>query len=149
MDSESKEKFDKTAGLVDLIRNIRKMIRMHFMKKMREHEFDITIEMLEILSILWQKDNINQQEIVDRTNRNKASITSLIDNLAARSLVQRNPDPTDRRNNLIALTKEGQTYQKKLMPVRKEIYEFFDVLSEEELDSLTQTLHKLYKKMGE
>jgi len=28
---------------------------------MKEHSIDLTIEMLEVLHILWDKDNINQQ----------------------------------------------------------------------------------------
>ncbi|MPS74993.1 MAG: MarR family transcriptional regulator [Chryseobacterium sp.] len=104
------------------MRDIRKAVRTQFMKKMKDHDLDLTIEMLEVLYILWDKDNVNQQEIVDKTNRNKASITSLIDNMNARGLVQRNPDPQDRRNKLISLTEEGEDYQKRLIPLLEEVY---------------------------
>lgn len=150
MKLEKKKDLTRIAELMDIIRDVRKVMRSHFMKKMKEHHFDVTIEMLEVLYILWSKDNINQQEIVDKTNRNKASITSLIDNLTARALVQRNPDPTDRRNNLIALTKEGKNYQEKLIPILEEVYQSFQAdITSEELENTINVLQKINKKMME
>ncbi|SEM45842.1 DNA-binding transcriptional regulator, MarR family [Chryseobacterium taichungense] len=150
MKFEKEKDLARISELMDIIRNVRKAMRSHFMKKMKEHQFDVTIEMLEVLYILWSKDNINQQEIVDKTNRNKASITSLIDNMTARMLVQRIPDPTDRRNNLIALTKEGRNYQEKLIPLLKEVYQSFQMdISSEELENTINVLQKINIKMME
>lgn len=138
----------KIKALMDVIRDIRKGSRQHFMQKMKALDFDITIEMLEVLNILWNKDNINQQEIVEKTNRNKASLTSLIDNMTARGLVKRNPDPLDRRNNLIALTKEGEEYQYKIMPALAKIYRTFGAgLSVDELETTHRVLRKIYAQM--
>ncbi|MFT3901890.1 MAG: MarR family transcriptional regulator [Niabella sp.] len=150
MKVEKAENLTRIARLMDTIRDIRKAMRSHFMKKMKGHHIDVTIEMLEVLYILWDKDNINQQEIVDKTNRNRASITSLIDNMAVRGLVQRKPDPTDRRVNLIALTKEGEGYRKKLTPLLEEVYGAFQAdISPEELENTINVLHKIYHKMIE
>ena len=137
-------------SLIDTIRDIRKVVRNHFSKKMKEHHIDVTIEMLEVLHILWEKDNIKQQDIVDKTNRNKASITSLIDNMTARGLVQRNPDPNDRRNNLVALTSEGEAYQQKLIPILKEMYISFQTdVTDEELERTTVVLKKVFDTIRE
>jgi len=140
----------KIIKLLDTIRDIRKVMRTHFQKKMKEHDIDVTIEMLEVLYILWAKDSINQQEIVDKTNRNKASITSLIDNMTRRKLVQRNADPNDRRNNLVALTPEGEKYQKKLKPLLEEFYTSFQVdISSKDMHSTLSVLEKIYQKLTE
>ncbi|MHA6697479.1 MarR family winged helix-turn-helix transcriptional regulator [Chryseobacterium sp. A301] len=137
-------------SLMDTVREIRKVVRSHFAHKMKEQNIDITIEMLEVLSILWRKEGINQQEIVEKTNRNKASITSLIDNMTTRGLVRRDSDPLDRRSNLIYLTKEGVQYQEKLKPLLEEIYESFQ--SDIDYDQLVETnrvLEKIYQKILE
>ena len=140
----------RISQLMEVTRDIRKGARQHFMKKMKEHKIDVTIEMLEVLYVLWKKDNINQQVIVSETNRNKASLTSLIDNLTSRGLVQRNPDPTDRRNNLIALTKEGEKYQEKLMPIMAEVYQSLQSdISSQELETAIAVLQKVNQKMVE
>ena len=140
----------RISQLMEVTRDIRKGARQYFMKKMKEHKIDITIEMLEVLYVLWKKDNINQQVIVSETNRNKASITSLVDNMTSRGLVQRNSDPTDRRNNLIALTKEGEKYQEKLMPIMAEVYQSFQGdVSSQELEQAIAVLQKVNQKIAE
>lgn len=140
----------RISELMEVTRDIGKGARQHFMKKMKEHKIDVTIEMLEVLYVLWKEDNINQQVIVNKTNRNKASLTSLIDNLTVRGLVQRNPDPTDRRNNLIALTKEGEKYQEKLMPIMAEVYQSLQSdISSQELETAIAVLQKVNQKMVE
>lgn len=140
----------RISQLMEVTRDIRKGARQHFMKKMKEHKIDVTIEMLEVLYVLWKKDNINQQVIVSETNRNKASLTSLIDNLTSRGLVQRNSDPTDRRNNLIALTKEGEKYQEKLMPIMAEVNQSLQSdISSQELETAIAVLQKVNQKMVE
>jgi len=140
----------RISQLMEVTRDIRKGARQYFMKKMKEHKIDITIEMLEVLYVLWKKDNINQQVIVSETNRNKASLTSLIDNMTSRGLVQRNSDPTDRRNNLIALTKEGEKYQEKLMPIMAEVYQSFQGdVSSQELEQAIAVLQKVNQKIAE
>ena len=146
---ESKE-LAKMVQFMDTLRDIRKVMIVHFTRKMKEHNLDITLEMLEVLFILWEKDNINQQEIVDKTSRKKASLTSLIDNLANRGLVERKQDPGDRRNNLIVLTPEGEAYQEKLIPLMAEVYQSVNVdISDEEFVEVQDILQRLYQKIKE
>ncbi|WP_090705253.1 MarR family winged helix-turn-helix transcriptional regulator [Daejeonella rubra] len=138
----------KMVQFMDTLRDIRKVMINHFTRKVKEHNLEVTIEMLEVLYVLWQQDNINQKEIAEKTSRNKASITSLIDNLAARDLVTRTQDPTDRRNNLIALTAEGEAYQEKLIPPLEEMYESIKIdISVKELENTTNILQKVYQKI--
>ena len=147
MNLQQNSKYDKIAHLIDCVRDIRKLARHNFMKKMKEHDIDVTIEMIEVLEILWQKDNINQQEIVDKTNRNRASITSLIDNMTTRGLVQRKADPNDRRVNLIALTADGINFKALISPLLEELYEALMVIPLEDIEEASRTLEKIYNKM--
>lgn len=124
-------------------------MRYYFIKKMNECDVNITIEMLDVLYILWERDHVSQQEIADKTNRNKASLTSLIDNMIARGLILKHSDPNDRRINLIALTKEGDRYQQELLPVLAGIYDTFQAdVSLEELENATEILKKIYKRIA-
>lgn len=147
-------KIEETEGLanmvkfMDTLRDIRKVMINLFLLKVKEHNFDVTIEMLEVLYFLWKKDYTNQQEIAEKTNRNKASLTSLIDNLTSRGLVTRKQNPDDRRNNLIILTKEGIAYRAKLMPIFEEVYASLNAaISSQELESTNQVLQKIYQKI--
>jgi len=96
--------------------------KAHLRTKFREHELDITFEMLQILIKLWDKDGINQQELANYTVKDKASLTYLIDNLSKRNLVERVEDSSDRRNKLIVLKPEGRKLKNLIMPWIDEMY---------------------------
>jgi len=91
--------------------------------KLKEHDAGLTFEMLQVMSCLWNKDSINQQEIANITVKDKASMTYLIDNLAKRGLVTRLEDINDRRNKLILLTEKGKLLKKKIQPVIDKMHE--------------------------
>jgi DNA-binding MarR family transcriptional regulator len=92
-------------------------------QKFKAHNIDITFEMLQVLRFLWQKNSVNQQEIADAINKDKASLTYLIDNLVRRNLVQRTEDGKDRRNKIITLTKEGEDLEGLILPWLEEMYQ--------------------------
>lgn len=54
--------------------------------------------------------------IAERLIVTTASVTSLLDTLSARGLVERNPDPQDRRKVLVTLTEEGQALVDEFLP---------------------------------
>ena len=69
-------------------------------KNFRSAGLEITIEQWSVLYHLWKEDGLSQQELCNRTFRDKPSITRLIDNLEKQKLVKRVASPTDRRINL-------------------------------------------------
>src|ERR1043166_8269350 len=71
--------------------------------KLKASSIDLTFEMLQVLLLLWKKDDVNQQELANLLHKDKASLTYLIDNLSKRKLVRRSEDPDDRRNKRITL----------------------------------------------
>lgn len=98
-------------------------LRRNIHEKIKKHNLDITFELLEIMSLLWRNDGINQQEMADIVIKDKSSMTYLVDNLVKRNLVTRVEDENDRRNKLIFLTAEGKLLRKKLYPWVIELYQ--------------------------
>ena len=80
-------------------------------KNFRNAGLEITIEQWSVLYHLWREDKLSQQELCNRTFRDKPSITRLIDNLEKQKLVKRIASPTDRRINLVALTDAARDLQ--------------------------------------
>ncbi|RAI97548.1 DNA-binding MarR family transcriptional regulator [Chitinophaga skermanii] len=145
MNFNKQNELDKFVELIDIIQGIRTAMRKHLRHKIKQHHFDITFEMLEVMIELWKRDKINQQELADILRRNKATLTSLIDNLSARHLVERLPDPRDRRINLVALTQPGIDYRAQIMPLMHDFYETFMAdFSMTQLEIMTTDLGKLY-----
>lgn len=80
-------------------------------KNFRNAGLEITIEQWSVLYHLWKEDGLSQQELCNRTFRDKLSITRLIDNLEKQQLVKRVASPTDRRINLVQLTDAAKDLQ--------------------------------------
>ena len=105
---------------------------------------EVTAEQWAVLSALWKKNAQTQQELADHTNKNKASITHLIDNLERRKLVERLVDENDRRNKLIHLTSEGFDLQEALTKVvNKTLKKVTNDLDKKELKQCKKTLKKM------
>lgn len=109
-------KIETTRQLVHSMLELRDELRQFMQGKFRENNIDLTYEMHQVMACLWKKDGINQQEIADRTLRDKAGITFLIDNLSKRDLVTRQEHPGDRRSKLIYLTAKGKRLGQKVEP---------------------------------
>ena len=82
-------------------------------KNFRLAGLEITIEQWSVLYHLWKQDGLSQQELCNRTFRDKPSITRLIDNLEKQKLVKRMPSKEDRRINLVCLTEPAKLLQDK------------------------------------
>ena len=117
-------------------------------KNFRNAGLEITIEQWSILYHLWKEDCLSQQELCNRTFRDKPSITRLIDNLEKQAMVIRMPSKTDRRINLVCLTdaaKEiqnltidlaNQTMSEALVGVKKEDIEIVKIVFQKVYDNL-------------
>ncbi len=70
--------------------------------------FEFTPEQWTVLYCLWEKDGVTQQELCNKTFKDKPSMTRLIDNLEKQNYVVRIADAADRRTNMIHLTRLGK-----------------------------------------
>jgi DNA-binding MarR family transcriptional regulator len=127
---------------------LRNYVRQYIQVKIKENGCNITFEMLEVMSCLWKKDGVNQQEIADLTLRDKSSMTYLLDNLVKRKLVKRVEDENDRRNKLIYLTNEGIKLKETLNPWVAEVYGMAsDELVVEDLQNSLSLVNKMITKL--
>jgi DNA-binding MarR family transcriptional regulator len=60
-----------------------------------------------VLAVLEEFGPASQAALGRRTGIDRSDMVALINELADRGLVERTPDPTDRRRNVIAITKPG------------------------------------------
>lgn len=97
------------------------LISRAFFKGFSSEGIDITPEQWSILSCLWENDKVIQQVICDLTEKDKPSVTRLINKLEKKELVKRVSDPSDGRNNLIHLTPKGIALKQKTTDIVHEI----------------------------
>ena len=141
--------FDTTKLLIESLTNLRLSMKQYIQRKLREGGFDVTYEMLQVLGLLWRKSNVNQQEIANAVQKNKASITPIIDNLERRKLVVRVGDPSDKRSRIISLTPAGREYKEQFMPVINEFYTLMETgLTHKEIERATKVIQKMNNNLN-
>jgi DNA-binding MarR family transcriptional regulator len=77
------------------------------------------------------------------------TVTELVDSLERDGLVERRPDPTDRRANVVHLTPTGRDVQQAAWAVRSELLEqVFGTFSDDEKLYLNDVLERVRKQIG-
>ncbi|SFM01202.1 MarR family winged helix-turn-helix transcriptional regulator [Pelosinus propionicus] len=80
-------------------------------KKLKQQDSWITAEQWGIINFLLQQDGLTQNQLAQKTSKDHTCVSRLIDNLIKRDLIERRPDESDRRTNLIYLTEAGKSLQ--------------------------------------
>ncbi len=118
-------------------------------KHFRQSGLEITIEQWSILYHLWMEDCLNQQELCNRTFRDKPSTTRLIDNLEKQKLVKRIASKEDRRINIICLTDAAKNLQKLTINMANEtMNEALAGVSKAEIETVKKVLYQVYDNLN-
>ncbi len=79
----------------------------------------------------------------------KPQMTRIIDQLVEKNIVQRNPDPSDRRVIVLSLTAEGRHFSNELMrKIMENTKKKLSFLTQKELEDMAEALETL-RKIGE
>ena len=117
-------------------------------KNFRLAGLEITIEQWSVLYHLWKQDGLSQQELCNRTFRDKPSITRLIDNLEKQKLVKRMPSKEDRRINLVCLTESAKLLQDKTIELANQTMDEALVgVNKNEIEIVKQVFQKVYDNL--
>ena len=117
-------------------------------KNFRLAGLEITIEQWSVLYHLWKQDALSQQELCNRTFRDKPSITRLIDNLEKQKLVKRMPSKEDRRINLVCLTETAKLLQDKTIELANQTMDEALVgVHKNEIEIVKQVFQKVYDNL--
>ncbi len=136
-------------SLPSLICQLALRIRNELNNSFQAEGVNITSEHWGVLKCLWQEEGISQSEIAAKVNKDKASITRILDIMEKNHLIQRCDDKADRRSYRIFLTAEGKSLESKLKPVAQAANQaIFQNLKEDEQEELQRLLLKLVKSDG-
>ena len=73
-----------------------------------EQGYDVTMEQLFVLGALEEQDGQSLGNLAERVDRDRTTITRMIDGLERKNLVVRVPDQNDNRQKLVYLTRLGR-----------------------------------------
>lgn len=127
-----------------------KMTGIYMAEKFAQLKIDLTREQFILLLRLHQKDGQNQNELAIITERNKASLTRLINTLEGKNLVARILSKEDKRVNRIYLTTNGRKIFKTTNPALKEmIVEVQKGLTKKEIEVTIKVMNKVISNIKE
>lgn len=115
---------------------------------LKQNDVDLTPEQFLLVDLLWNHGSMSQQKLADLMQKDKNSITKLVDGLEKKQVVTRCKDKNDRRSNLVSTTKKADAMKQDAK--EKGISMLEDVLegiSEVELRNFLGTLDKITKNM--
>ncbi len=121
-----------------------KITGIYMAEKFAQLKIDLTREQFILLMKLHQEDGQTQNDLAIITERNKASLTRLINTLENKNLVARIPSKEDKRVNRIYLTKTGRRIFKTTNPALKEmINEVQNGLTKKEIETTIKVMNKV------
>ena len=98
------------------------------------------------LVLIWRLppgSTVSMREMGDKLSCDASFMTGMVDRLEEDGLIERRPDPGDRRVTLIALTDEGAEFRDRALAALHEPPEEFGALDRDELDQLATLLGKV------
>jgi DNA-binding MarR family transcriptional regulator len=106
--------------------------------------WDVTPSQSRALDVLMRHGELRLSELAEHLRIAARSATEVVDDLQARELVERRPDPADRRATLVALTAAGTGTGYAIRSARQaEAERFFGSLSDADRADLGRILQSL------
>lgn len=106
--------------------------------------FDLSIPEWRLIAVIAEGDGISQQSIGTRTRMDKVTVSRAAIALTDRSLLERAPNPDDKRSHLLRLSAAGRELHAAVAPKALELERvIFANFSKAELDGFTAMLRRI------
>lgn len=115
---------------------------------LKQRNVDLTPEQFLLIDLLWNQGAMSQQQLADQMQKDKNSVTKLVDAIERKGFVNRLQNPNDRRSNTIVLTEKAQKMKLGAKEVGISLLDqMLEGIEEAELHSFLATLRKLSDNM--
>ncbi|WP_138752662.1 MarR family winged helix-turn-helix transcriptional regulator [Paenibacillus sinopodophylli] len=112
-------------------------------------EYDVTPEQWSLLMCLDEQDAITHKDLAQRTDKDPANITRLVDQLERKALVKRKANPNDRRSQLLYITENGTICAQALAPIEeKYVQQMLTDITPDEINAFMRFMAKINQNAG-
>ena len=140
-------KQELTERFIELVEQINQC--MHSRPLEEWPDLELTIPQIKTLTLLRHQGPQRMGSIATYLGSTLSSSTSIIDHLVDKGLVERVPDPDDRRVVICQLTPRGQEATEQFWRIgRTRVVELTERLDIEELEIVVRAMELLYKATG-
>ncbi len=110
------------------------------------NEFDLTTNQFKVLEVLYHRGDLNIGSITKLTMSTPGNITVVVKNLKRDGWITAIASKKDKRASILTITPKGVEVIEKVFPNHAQnLHKSFEVLNDEELDTLYELLNKVYK----
>lgn len=133
---------DRDESLADAFRSVNRLLRQAAMRSLARWE--ITPSQFRALRVLMHHDAMRPSALSEKLGIAPRSTTEVLDGLEAKGLVERRPDPQDRRATLVGPTEHGSVVGEQIRVARgSESERIFAKLTSEDRAQLARILTTL------
>lgn len=112
--------------------------------KTKLEPYNLAPEQNLIMMLLWEKDGLTQNQLVEMLDKDKTNIARMASNLEKKGFVKRCACPNDRRSVKLYLTENGKKLATTIIPIAEEFNEIVcKGISTQELLELERLLSKI------
>lgn len=127
-----------------------KMIDHYHSRKFKESGFELSKEQWVMLKVISENNGVSQNEIACVANRDKTTLTRLINTMEKKNFIARIPSVEDKRVNLIYLTTHGEKLFHEAGSLMKDLVENLNSgITNQEEKALIRIMKKIQNNINE
>ena len=131
-------------SIVPLIGRTGKMLALHLDGRLKAASFDLTVKQWLLLKVLSQEDGTNQTDLAMITDRDKTSLTRLLNTMERKGLIYREIDTADSRTKRVYISDHGhKAYRDTLHTVANAFAEIEEGLTKAEKRIIQKVMRKI------
>lgn len=119
-----------------------------FERMLSENGIEISGGQGRILFVLWKKDHLTISEISEQTSLAKNTVSVVVDGMVRKGIVERETNPSNRRQTIISLTDYAQSMREQYEVVSRQMNQlFYQGFSEQEQKEFESFLARILKTL--
>lgn len=131
-----------------VIERTSKRMKQRFQELLKSKNVGVTVDQWIVLQVVGQFNGLNQFEIGQKIYKDAPTLTRILDLLHKKEMIERSPNPEDRRRLIISLTKFGEQKVKEIIPLTKLFRKTaWQGLTNEEISKMESVLNKVFSNI--
>ena len=127
-----------------------KLMGSYVNEQLLDHKIDLTKTQLIVLKFLQYSDRISQNKLAFITERDKTSLTRLMNTMEKKELVNRKPSAGDKRIKLVGITDKGRKLLSEAEPVLSQLEnQISDGISTQEMNITIKVLEQVQANVNQ
>ena len=119
-----------------------------FERMLSENGIEISGGQGRILFVLWKRDHLTIREISEQTSLAKNTVSVVVDGMVRKGIVERETNPSNRRQTIISLTDYAQSMREQYETVSRQMNQlFYQGFSEREQKEFESFLARILKTL--